>query len=74
VVASNISSIPEVVGESAVMIDPTDVESITAGIELGLTDSSLRKRLKNTGRVRAQLFTWEKTARQTWQIYREMVS
>jgi len=74
VVASKTSSIPEVVGESAIMIDPKDIESITAGIEQGLTDSSLREKLKNTGQVRAQRFTWEKTARQTWQIYRDMVS
>ena len=72
VVASNLSSIPEVVGEAGILVDPVEVEDIAAGIERGLSDSLLRERLRQAGLERAKKFSWHKTAQQTWQVYQEV--
>ncbi len=72
VVASNLSSIPEVVGGAAILIDPAEVEAIVVGIERGLSDSLLRERLRQAGLERAKKFSWQKTAQQTWQVYQEV--
>ena len=62
VVVSGITSLPEVVGEAAVLVDPTDVESIANGLTRALMDSVLRKRLHQAGPIRSQAFTWERVA------------
>ncbi len=72
VVASNVSSIPEVVGDAAILVEPDDVDSIAAGIEQGLSDSGLRERLRLAGLKRAKGFSWGKTAEETWRIYQEV--
>lgn len=73
VVVSNVSSMPEVVGDAGILIDPYDVDSITEGIERGLSDSDLYKRLSRDGLDIARQFTWEETARRTWQVYLEVM-
>jgi glycosyltransferase involved in cell wall biosynthesis len=73
VVVSNISSLPEVVGDAGILIDPSDVDSIVAGVEQGLCDSGLYKRLSRDGLDRARQFTWEETARRTWEVYQEVM-
>lgn len=66
VVTSNISSMPEVAGGAAVLVDPLNVESIAAGIQEA---RNRRKELIPLGLARAQQFTWEKTAEKTlWTI------
>ncbi len=69
VLTSNTSSIPEVAGDAAIMVDPTDTESMARAIGQALEDKELRSRLIQAGPVRAAQFTWEKTARATLEAY-----
>jgi len=62
VVASNVSSIPEVVGEAAVLVNPYDVNEIAEKILQVLTDSSLKQSLVQKGSIQAKKFNLEKTA------------
>jgi len=62
VVASRESSLPEVVGDAAALVDPLDVASIAAGINQVLADDGLRALLRERGLLRAQRFSWEATA------------
>jgi glycosyltransferase involved in cell wall biosynthesis len=64
VVASNISSLPEVVGDAAVLVNPENVFDIARGIRDVLLDESLRAELVRRGREQAARFSWERTARQ----------
>jgi glycosyltransferase involved in cell wall biosynthesis len=72
VVTSNVSSLPEVVGDAAVLVDPRDDESIADGIRRILSNTDLAHRLRLRGQARAATFTWEQTAAQTVAIYREV--
>jgi glycosyltransferase involved in cell wall biosynthesis len=72
VVASNVSSLPEVVGEAAVQINPENVFDIARGIREVLIDEKLRARLIRRGREQAARFSWNWTARQVLEIYREV--
>jgi glycosyltransferase involved in cell wall biosynthesis len=61
VVTSRISSLPEVVGDAAVLVDPYSVEDIADGLERVLGDEELRRTLIERGRVRAAQFSWERS-------------
>ncbi len=65
VVTSSTSSLPEVAGDAAVLVDPTSVDAIAAGLSSVLRDASLRSRLIAAGRERRLEFTWERTAELT---------
>ena len=69
VACSSASSLPEVAGEAALMFDPRDPADIAAALRRLLGDEPLRGRLRALGRVRAQQFTWERTARLTLESY-----
>jgi len=69
VVTSNSSSLPEVVGDAALLIDPHDVEELAEGMHQALTDRELRDEMRQRGLARAKLFSWEETARQTLKVY-----
>jgi glycosyltransferase involved in cell wall biosynthesis len=58
VVASNASSVPEVAGDAAILVDPYDVDAMTAAIHTVLTDRQVRERLVASGLRRADLFSW----------------
>ncbi|MGE5392023.1 MAG: glycosyltransferase family 4 protein [Deltaproteobacteria bacterium] len=73
VVVSNIGSLPEVAGSGGICVDPYKVEDIARGIHKVLSDSSLRSRLSEHGLEQASRFRWEDTARQTMQIYHEVL-
>jgi len=73
VVASRAASIPEVCGDAAYYVDPTDEEEILQGILRVLTDSALRERLVRRGLSRAAEFTWERAAREHLQVFNELV-
>ena len=73
VVTSNISSLPEVVGDAAVLVKPENVFDIARGIREVLLDESLRTELIARGREQAARFSWEFTARQVLEIYQEAV-
>jgi len=65
VVTSNVSSLPEVAGDAAVLVDPNSVESITRGIKEALND---KQSLSTKGIEQAKQFDWDKTARETYKI------
>ena len=69
VLTSNTSSIPEVAGDAAVTVDPTDTQKMADAIGEMLENRSLREHLMQAGPVRAAQFNWEKTARQTLGVY-----
>jgi len=73
VIASNVSSLPEVVGDAAVQINPENVFDIARGIREVLLDEELRARLIRRGREQASRFSWNWTARQVLEIYREVL-
>ena len=70
VVSSNTTSLPEVCGDAALLVDPDDVGGWTGVIVSVLTDSSLRDDLRERGRARAGLFSWDECARRTLAAYR----
>lgn len=72
VVTSNSSSLPEVVGEAALQIDPLNVDALAAAILLLLADPALREDLGERGRRRASLFTWQRTAESLLAVYAGM--
>jgi glycosyltransferase involved in cell wall biosynthesis len=72
VVTSNVSSLPEVTGDAAVLVDPYDVQSITDGIAKVLSDPALREDLRMKGIARARTFSWERSVARTREIYQEV--
>jgi len=73
VVAAERGSLPEVVGEAGVLIDPEEPEAIAAGMAQVLDEPDLQARLREAGLARAARFTWQETARRTLEVYREVV-
>lgn len=62
VLTSNTTSLPEVSGGAALLVDPEDTEAIATGLDRLLSDSELQKRLSLLGLERAKHFTWDRTA------------
>lgn len=73
VVVSNVASLPEVVGDAGVYVNPYDVEDIAQGIYRVLTDQELRRQLREKGLAQAKLFTWERSARETLKVFEEVL-
>lgn len=73
VVTSNVSSLPEVAGDAALQVEPTDVDALSAALMRLLTDQALRAGLRERGLAQARRFTWEGAARQLLEIYRRIV-
>lgn len=69
VITSNVSSLPEVGGDGALLADPRSVSEVSAAIEKLLLSPGLRAQLAARGRERAQLFRWEACARQSWRFF-----
>lgn len=74
VVTSNLSSLPEVVGDAALLIDPYDAASIAEGMRQALTDEALRARLIAAGLARVATFSWETSVRRVRDIYDEVAA
>ena len=72
VVTSNVSSLPEVAGDAAVLVDPYDPGAIAGGIYRVLSDESLRRELRAKGIARARQFSWAASVRKVRQIYSEV--
>ena len=68
VVTSNVSSLPEVAGDAAVLVNPDDDRDLSGGIRRILEDRTLRERLREAGRARASAFTWDQAARSTAEV------
>jgi alpha-1,3-rhamnosyl/mannosyltransferase len=69
VIASHRGSIPEVVGDAGVLIDPADPSSLSAALESALSDASLWQDLRHRGLARAAQFSWKQTARDVRRAY-----
>ena len=74
VVTSNVSSLPEVVGDAAVLVAPENVFEIARGIERALLDEDLRIQLRERGRRQIARFSWDRSIRQVLEIYSEAVA
>ncbi len=73
VVCSNTSSLPEVVGDAALTVDPYDVKGLAEAIERVLGDPILQEDLRQKGLARAAQFSWERTARETLKVYQQVL-
>ncbi len=72
VVSSNAGSLREVVGDAGLLMDPHDVEGWAGALESVLLDDTLSNRLREAGPIRAAHFSWERAARETLQLYRQV--
>lgn len=70
VITSSVSSMPEVVGDAALLVNPLDVEAIAGAMLRIWQDQGLSDELRRRGLERARAFTWEATARKTLEVYR----
>jgi glycosyltransferase involved in cell wall biosynthesis len=74
VVTSNVSSLPEVTGDAAVLVNPHDTSSIVAGMRRVLSDPAFANQLRLKGPVRAREFSWERSVAKTHDLYRRVAS
>ena len=72
VVCANASSLPEVAGECARLVDPMDVGDIASGLLELYTDPARAQTLAESGRIRAEHFSWDRSAEKLMQIYRTL--
>ncbi len=73
VVTSNVSSLPEVAGDAAMLVDPYSAEAIADGMYRVLTDNDLRTALRQRGPARARQFSWESSVRRVREIYGQVL-
>jgi glycosyltransferase involved in cell wall biosynthesis len=73
VITSNVSSMPEVAGGAALLVDPCSTAELADAMLRLAGDEQLRGQLRAKGMERAGQFSWEQTAEQTWQIYQEVI-
>jgi glycosyltransferase involved in cell wall biosynthesis len=72
VVASNTSSLPEVVGDAGILVNPYNINGLANAMYEVLANEGLREDLTKRGLARAKRFSWEKTARETLKVYQEV--
>ena len=70
-ITSNLSSLPEIVGPAALLVEPTQVEDIAQAMWRVFEDAGLRQRMSRLGLEQAARFSWQQTARQTMEVYLE---
>ena len=73
VITSNVSSLPEVAGDAALMVDPYSIDAIADAIQRMLDDSELRASMIAAGYEQVKFFTWQRAARQLHQIYMDLL-
>ncbi len=73
VITSNLSALPEVAGDAAILVDPYQVEGITAAMDSLVNDESVRSHLRRAGLARASQFRWEKTAEKTAAVLQQFL-
>jgi glycosyltransferase involved in cell wall biosynthesis len=74
VVTSTASSLPEVAGQAALLVAPTDTDALAQALRIALSDTAVRTRLIEAGQERARLFSWDKSARALLSLYHHLVS
>jgi glycosyltransferase involved in cell wall biosynthesis len=70
-IVSNVSSLPEVVGDAALLVNPLDIEEIAVAMQRLLTDPDLHAELSQKSLQRARIFSWERAALRTLDVYRK---
>lgn len=70
VVAANRASLPEIIGDAGILIDPHDAGGIASAIHSVIEDARLRQHLCERGLARAKLFSWDQAAKETWDLLR----
>jgi glycosyltransferase involved in cell wall biosynthesis len=73
VLTSDVSALPEVMGDAALYVDPEDVPALTAALARIWGDAALRADLRARGLARATMFSWDRTARLTLEVYRSVL-
>jgi len=73
VVASDASSLPEVVGDAGLLVDPADVEGWTEALERVLGDADLHATLRRRAVLRAAEFGWDRAAQRTWRVFERVL-
>jgi glycosyltransferase involved in cell wall biosynthesis len=73
VVTSTSTALPEVAGDAALLVDPTDIDAIAAGMASLMEDSRLAERLRALGRARARTFTWARCASDAVAVFRSLL-
>jgi glycosyltransferase involved in cell wall biosynthesis len=73
VLTSNVSALPEVAGDAALLINQTNVDDIAVGLQRLIEDSVLRQTLIDKGLARSREFTWERAVGETWSVYQELL-
>jgi glycosyltransferase involved in cell wall biosynthesis len=74
VITSNVTSMPEVAGDAALLVDPFSVKSIAEGLEKVALDPEMRKDLVEKGKTRRELFTWKRSAEQLWSVVENVLN
>jgi glycosyltransferase involved in cell wall biosynthesis len=72
VVVSNVSSLPEVVGDAAVLVDPHDTDSIVEGLHCVLTNPARAEDMRRKGLERSREFSWERSVARTLEVYKRI--
>jgi len=72
VVVSNVSSLPEVVGDAAVLVDPHDIDSIVDGLRCVLTNPARADDMRRKGLERSREFSWERSVARTLEVYKRI--
>lgn len=72
VIVSNTSSLPEVVGDAGILVNPYDVENLAYEMECVLNDTELRKTMSEKGLIQAGKFSWEDSAKKVLDIYKKL--
>lgn len=73
-IAANVSSLPEVTGDAAILVEPMDVQAIAAAVCRLKQDAVYREALINKGLARAQKFTWKRSAEQVALVYEQLIT
>lgn len=74
VITSNVSSMPEITADAAILVDPLNLDQIVASAQRVLSDPNLAISLREKGLKRARFFNWGKTAKVTLEVYRRVVN
>jgi glycosyltransferase involved in cell wall biosynthesis len=73
VITTAISSLPEIVGDAGILVPPGDEHALTGAMAEVLRDSTLSNQLRTRGLQRSEYFTWERTARETMKVYKQVL-
>ena len=69
VISSNLSAMPEVLGDAAMLVDPRDLEEVSNAMYFLLNNKSMQRELSELGRTQAAKYTWDRTAELTYAAY-----